>query len=236
MTTYIFYIIFGILPSLIWLLYYLREDVHPESAKMILKIFFFGALAALPAVLIEMGIFSAIQGVVLPAIFLSIFNVFFGVALIEELLKFLVFKGKVLNSSEFDEPLDAVLYMIIAALGFAAAENTLILFSLGPVFMFQETLQVTLFRFIGATFLHALVSGLLGYFLALSFCEIKIRNKVRFIGILVATFLHGLYNFSIIEMDGPTALLIPSFILVSLAITLTLAFRHLKKIKSICKI
>ena len=48
----------------------------------------------------------------------------------------------------------------------------MILFSLGPTFLFGETLSITLFRFLGATFLHALCSGVLGYFLALSFFSI----------------------------------------------------------------
>ena len=53
--------------------------------------------------------------------------IFLGVATIEEIAKFLVIKIKVLKSSELDEPLDIPLYMIIAALCFAAVENILVL-------------------------------------------------------------------------------------------------------------
>lgn len=226
--SYSLYIIFGVLPSIIWLLFYLRKDSHPESNRMILKIFFYGMLVAIPAILIEMGFFELA--------FPVIFNIFIGVALIEEFLKYLVVKGKVLHDPEFDEPLDAMLYMIIAALGFAAVENILILFSLGPTFLLTETLSTTLFRFLGATFLHALCSGTLGYFLALSFFRTRKRGRLLLLGLLIATFLHGFYNFAIIEIEGYLTFLIPVLILLSLAIFVTFGFKRLKKIKSVCKI
>jgi RsiW-degrading membrane proteinase PrsW (M82 family) len=203
---------------------------------MILKIFFYGMIAAVPAILIEMGIFSELEDLNLPPILLSIFSVFIAVALIEEFLKYLVVKEKVLPNPEFDEPIDVMLYMIIAALGFAASENILILFSLGPTFLFGETISVTAFRFLGATFLHALASGVFGYFLALSFFEMKNRGKFLLLGLGIATLLHGLYNFAILEIEGVLAFLIPAFLLLSLAIFTTFSFKRLKKIKSVCKI
>ncbi|MDP3995962.1 MAG: PrsW family glutamic-type intramembrane protease, partial [bacterium] len=142
----------------------------------------------------------------------------------------------VLKKEEFDEPIDAVLYMIIAALGFAAAENILIMFSLGPTFLFGKVLAVSILRFWGATFLHALASGTIGYFLALSFFETKKRGRLLVCGITIATLLHGLYNFSIMEMQGSCTFLIPIIILIGLAIFLTLALKRLKKMKSVCKI
>ncbi len=46
---YPIYIFFGLAPSFIWLLFFLRKDAHPESNPMILKIFFYGMLAAFPS-------------------------------------------------------------------------------------------------------------------------------------------------------------------------------------------
>ena len=122
--SYPFYIIFGVLPSIIWLLFYLRKDVHPEPKLEVIKIFFYGMLIAIPAVFLEMGIFKGFDKIggwmALSPFLITIFNTFIGVALIEEVLKYLVVREKVLKNPEFDEPIDAVLYMIIAALGFAA--------------------------------------------------------------------------------------------------------------------
>jgi len=234
--SYPLYLFFGILPSIIWLLFYLRRDAHPESNRMVLKIFFYGILAALPAILLEMGILGFLQELKFSPSLLTFLNIFIGVALIEEFLKYLVVREKVLDHPEFDEPIDIMLYMIIAALGFAAAENILILFSLGPVFLLGNVFTVSLLRFWGATFLHALCSGSLGYFWALAIFETKKGKNLLVIGLIQAVVLHGLYNFSIMELSGKLSFLIPIAVLVYLAIFLYFSFKKLKKIKSVCKI
>ena len=160
-------------------------------------------------------------------------------ALTEEIFKYLVVKVKVLNHPEFDEPVDAMLYMIIAALGFGAVENILILspISGGSLqFQFFETLTISAFRFIGATFLHALSSATLGYFLALSFLKTGKRLKLLTFGFMAAIILHGFYNFSIMEIEGNLRFVLPVIILISLAIFVSLGFKRLKKLASVCKI
>lgn len=234
--SYLIYILFGLAPSIIWLLFYLRKDVHPESNPMIIKIFFYGMLSALPAIFLEIGAFEAFAKLNLPLIYLTILNTFIGVALIEEMIKFLVVKEKVLSSAEFDEPIDAMLYMIIAALGFAASENILILFDLDSQLFLPQVLAISVLRFLSATFLHALCSGLVGYFLALSLFETRKRLKLISLGLLISVALHGLYNFSIMEIEGSLKFLIPLIILISLAIFLTFGFKRLQKMKSVCKI
>lgn len=248
---YLILIIFGLAPSIIWLLFYLRKDAHPESNRMILKIFFYGMLAAVIAALIEIGISGAlvIAGEnwfkTFPFLFFALYH-FLIIALVEEYSKYLIVREKVINNPEFDEPVDTILYMIIIALGFAALENILVLFSgKGPI-LFGEAIAVSSFRFIGATFLHALCSGTLGYFLALSFFEPKKRLKLIIKGIVIATLLHGFFNISIIGIgEGLTrqnSLLLTSSV-ISLAIILSglgffvsFGFRKLKKMASICKI
>ena len=227
---------FGIIPSVIWLLFYLRKDTHPESNRMVLKIFLYGMLIALPTALIEMGISEETAKLSFPNSSLTIINIFLGVALIEEFLKYLVVREKVLDHHEFDEPLDTMLYMIISALGFAASENILIFFNLSPVSFFHAAVEMSASRFVSATFLHALCSGTFGYFLALSFYEHKNKIKFTILGLGISVLLHGLYNFSIMNLESPLNFLIPLVILVGLAIFVTIGFNKLKKIKSVCKI
>ena len=199
---YLIYIPFGVLPSLIWLAFYLRKDAHPESNRMILKIFFWGMLCTLPVILLEFGILAELNRLISfsPLLF-SILYWFLGIALVEEIFKYLVVKGKVLNNSEMDEPLDIMIYMIIAGLGFAALENILVLFPSSSPLCLLEISVLSGLRFVGATFLHALCSGLVGYFLALSFFETKNRVKLTLGGLGIATVLHGLFNFSIIILE-----------------------------------
>ena len=157
-------------------------------------------------------------------------------ATIEETLKYLVVKYNALRSSELDEPIDIMLYMIIAGLGFAALENILILFGAHPVLTLPEIFILAFFRFISATFLHALCSGLIGYFIALSFFETKNRRKLLITGLGTASLLHGLYNFAILGIGGILGALIVITILIGLFIFIFFAFKKLKKMKSVCKI
>lgn len=225
---YPFLIIFALLPGIIWLLFYLRKDVHPEPNRMVLKIFFYGMLSALLAIFIELGFFL-ISSIVL-------LNIFIGVALVEEFLKYLVVKEKVLKSPEFDEPLDIMLYMIISALGFVTLENLLIFLSPKTfVLNLGETFTLAGFRFVSATFLHALCSGTLGYFLALGFFETKKRGLFLAAGFFIAIILHGFYNFSIMEMTGYLRIILSIIIILGLAIFVSYGFKRLKKLKSVCK-
>ncbi len=235
---YYFLITLAFLPSIIWLMFYLRKDSHPESNPMILKIFLWGMFAAVPAVFIQLGFFEIIPDLPFPSFFLSLFNMFIGVALVEELLKYLVVRIKVFPSSELDEPLDVMLYMIIAALGFAALENILKFLSPDIFYLgFKETLIFAGFIFLSSTFLHALASGILGYFLALSFFEPKKKWYFLAAGFLAATIWHGFYNFAIMRTVQDLNFVIPVIIiLASAAVIVSMGFKRLKKMQSICKI
>lgn len=233
--SYNIYLIFGLLPSIIWLLFFLRKDVHPEPKRMVLKIFFWGMLISLPIILFQIGFAEQLELFVFSPVLFSFIFYFLGVAPIEEGLKYLVVKDKILSNPEFDEPLDSMLYMIISALGFAALENLLFFFSPEIILLsFEEILVLASFRFITATFLHALCSGLVGYFIAKSFFEIKKQFKLILIGLGIAVILHGLYDFSLKIIEGPLRFLIPVIILISLALFVSQGFKKLEKMKSIC--
>ncbi len=238
------YALLAILPSIIWLLFYLRKDKHPEPNKMVLKIFFFGIISALGALLCEYLYDKFLKYVSLdtiPLIFIG------GAVLIEEYLKYLVVKTKVLKNPEFDEPIDAMLYMIIAALGFAAAEN-LLLFLNAPfmnTMVLDDVLIIALGRFVGAVFLHTLCSGIIGYFLARSLmlkstspAGGRERKSFLGLGIIVAACLHGIYNYIIIVvgLSNNTAIWSILILLGIMSIVVSLMFKNLIKIKSFCKI
>jgi len=246
---YLIFIIFGLAPSVIWLLFYLKKDAHPESKSMVLKIFFYGMLGGLIAMMIELWLAWSIMFFIgsfvtsLPILFF-LFNQFVVVALVEELSKLLIVKEKAVNNKEFDEPVDTMLYMIIAALGFAALENFLVLLSLGRTALMSDVAMISSFRFLGATFLHALASGTIGYYLALAFCYPKRKFGLIIKGIIMAVAIHGLFNISItmIEkglVDQKLFLFIISFgflviLLVGTAFFVSSRFKKLKKLKSTC--
>lgn len=232
-------ILLGILPSIIWLLFYLRKDAHPESNSQIIKIFLYGMLITIPVILIEVGFSKGLNKLMfipLPPLLFLFLKFFVGVAFIEEIGKYLVVKWGEFKNPELDEPVDVMLYMIIAGLGFVAVENIFLTFS--SLKSPSLVLSILIGRFISATFLHALTSGSFGYFLALSFLKTKIKKRLFFLsGLLLAVLLHGFYNYAIIEIK-PLYLKVISviFILSFLAFLVSWGFYQLKRIKSICNL
>ena len=242
----ILYICFGILPSLFWLLYYLRKDLHPEPKRIILKVFLYGIIITVPVFCLQLWLSGLLANLQSSGIFsqypviIDILKWFFVIALTEEVLKYIGLRFAVLKDDVLDEPLDIMLYMVIVATGFAGLENILYLFPSASVVsldsVIKNTLLVSSTRFVGATLLHTLCSALLGYFLALSFLKTHQRVLLTITGIVLATTLHGLFDFSIITLPSPLNTVIPAMIIIGLTIFVFHAFDKLKKIKSICKI
>ena len=239
------YIVFGILPSLVWLLYYLRKDLHPEPKKMIITIFLLGCLMTIPAFLIQVGLTALLQQLQLYPFFganplaLSILKWFIAIAFVEEFLKYLVVKMNVLGSYVVDEPLDIMLYMVVAALGFTAVENLLYLLpinNLSASTVITTTILLSFVRFIGATFLHTLCAALVGYFVAIASLKKRKELLLTVVGLGLSTLFHGLYDFSIVVLDKPLDIIIPVAIILILAAFMLYDFDGMKKIKSICKI
>jgi len=249
---YLLYIILGLLPSTIWLLFYLRKDKHPESNSMVLKIFFWGMIIGPIAVVLELFTRWLLHPATLADFINSfrnasganyaIINVIFAAPLIEEGLKYAVVKFRVLKNSEFDEPLDAMLYMIIAALGFAAIENLLLVFQ-KPLPSLQNVLGLVALRFVSATFLHALSSGLLGYWLARSIREPNRKFRLLLTGFFFAISFHVAYNFLVWLYGGGAGnmlSLVPAALIFALigfmAIIVSNDFSLLRRLHSVCRI
>ncbi|MDP1706406.1 MAG: PrsW family glutamic-type intramembrane protease [bacterium] len=200
--------IVGLLPGFIWLFFFLREDRHPEPKKVLIWVFIAGAISTIPTLLLQF--FSQRLFFFLPTGSLLLF---FILAIIEEVFKFSAAYAVLKNNPAFDEPIDAMIYIIAAAMGFATIENILIATSSVGL---TETTSIIALRFIGATLLHALSAGLLGYYWAkgLLFGAVK---KYLIIGFLIASFVHALFNSLIVRFQesylvyGSLLLLVAAF-------------------------
>jgi len=200
---------------------------------MVLKIFFFGIVAAAAAIILEKGFRYGTKFLEDAEAINSLAVIFLGGALIEEYVKFLAVRFGAFRHKELDEPIDLVLYMIISALGFAALENILVLSSLHPFLTGAKAVEAMLWRFVSATFLHALCSALVGCFLVLAFCRSKTQKWLVFLGIVLSTMLHGFYNFSIMEAEGFEKYLIPLSVLIVLYFVISFAFKKIKRLKGL---
>lgn len=242
MLHYLLAIGLGVLPSLIWLSFYLKEDIHPEPKKWLILVFLLGMAVTPLVVIIEWTAISffSFLNLNLPKLFpdslKNLATIFIGVALVEEFFKYLTVRATMKKNPVFDEPTDAMIYMIVAALGFAAVENILVMNSYAP-FIFAnigQPLAILAVRFTGATFLHTLASGIIGFYYALSLVKkdhLEMHRRFPLIrGFILATLLHGAFNYFIIILKEPLAIYF-SIPLLVIAIYVLKDFQILQKIK-----
>jgi len=239
---FFFYILLAILPGLIWLLYFLRKDVLPEPKKQIIKVFAMGMIASFVAVGLEVALLDELATIGLKGKTFHLIKYIFIIGLIEEFVKYLAVRHSIIKTSHVDEPIDLPIYMIIGALGFATAENILV-FCTQTFLVIKDPVLLSFSRFIGANLLHALCSGIIGYFLALSFYYLKKRHFILFFGFSLSILLHAFFDFfmesSIIKEMGTkdfNPVMYSVYILIGMFILLSFAMRRIKKLKSVCKV
>ena len=184
----------GLLPALLWLAFWLMEDrCDPEPKRYLLMTFVAGAIAVFVALWMERGAAAYFSG---PALLLVW-------AAIEELLKFGAAYLVALRLRVFDEPRDAIVYMVTVALGFSAFENALFLLSPLQSGDVLKTIITGDLRFIGATLLHTLSSATVGLSLALAFYKgAAAKRAAALAGVVLAVLLHTLFNFFILGASG----------------------------------
>ncbi len=192
LTNIIYTLLAGVLPALLWLWFWLREDnLHPEPRTLIAVSFLAGCISVLVAIVFE--------GIAQEIIADQTYR-YMAWAAIEEIVKFLAIGLVALHSKNLDEPIDAMIYCITLALGFAAMENTLFIFKSFDANGLFDSILTGNFRFIGATLVHTVSSASIGFMIGLSFYR-KAFTKVFsvLVGIAIASALHTAFNLAIIN-------------------------------------
>jgi len=185
----------GFVPSLLWLWFWLKEDSHPEPRSALISTFIAGMIAVPLAMILEYIVSFPIG--LTGGLSLLVW------AFIEEILKYAAARKTAFCKSCFDEPVDAIIYMITAALGFASLENTLFIIKTFNNNGILSGIDIGNMRFIGATLLHTASSAIVGIFIAFSMRKNR-KNLKRntYIGLVVAGLLHFAFNYLIIKNGG----------------------------------
>lgn len=213
----------SLIPVLIWLVFWLLEDrKNPEPRKIILLAFVAGMAAVLVALPLE----------AVAAHYLTMGGALVLVwAAIEELLKFLFVWRIVLRLPTTDEPVDIPIYLITAALGFAAVENAFFLFSPIAGGQFFSFLAAGDLRFIGATLIHVLASSVIATALAIAFYGSRTMKIVYGVtGVILAIALHAVFNSLILSAGAESVLVVFLGVWVGIVFIL-LAMEHIKSIE-----
>ncbi len=197
---HLYFIFLGLAPAIFWMWYIYRKDVwEPEPKRQILKIFFLGVVVIIPTGMLEYLFQHNIYNITIhqmqTSLVLNTIICFLVIGPIEELFKYSVVKGFMYHHKDFNEPLDGVIYMVAAAMGFSGLENIMYIANVGYHDPSQAT-TIAVLRGVLATPAHAIFSGFLGVYLGKAkFCGDRWKGLgLTATGFLLAVFLHGLYD------------------------------------------
>ena len=208
----IYLIAIAVLPVLVLAFVVYRQDKYEkEPIGKLIRAFIFGALAILPAVLME----SMLSRFVPPIPIVSGAYMGFVVAgCSEELCKLLFLYWAIWKSQEFNEYFDGIVYGCFVALGFACFEN------LGYVLgqeSFSEAMVTGSVRALLSVPGHFLFGVILGYFLSMAKFHPEKRGGYIILGLLLAMVAHGLFDWLLMVTDylstGLTILVYALFIM-----------------------
>ncbi|MGE4630864.1 MAG: PrsW family glutamic-type intramembrane protease [Pseudohongiellaceae bacterium] len=214
--TYLLFLFAVTPPLFLAYLIYKLDRYEKEPVGVCLRVFFYGCLTVIPVIIIEPIVIAFINSL--------FFQIFLGVALVEEYFKFLVVKNYAYKRESFNEPFDGIVYAVIASLGFALVENIGYVFGSAE----EEQLFTAIARMFTAIPLHALAGVLMGYFLGKAKFD-KFNEKTLIVkGLLSAIILHTAYDYFLLQDNSN--LIIFSF--VSLMVAFYIAKKSIKKSRS----
>lgn len=191
------------LPAILLLWYFYRRDrKRPEPLGLIGKSVLYGFLAVMPAAALELGLDR------LPIPQTAFVQAFLVAALVEESVKLFFVKRYLFKRPEFDERADGIVYAICVSLGFAFVENFLYGY---------KDIRILFLRGITAVPLHAIATGVMGYYLGMAKIGESRNNGLRQAGVwrkglVWAIVIHGTYDFCLFTGGFVSLLVIPLLI------------------------
>jgi len=180
-------LILALAPGIAIIIYIYLKDIHePEPFSQLAIGFGLGVLSMILATGITYLIYKKIHFDDHSMSDMAI-KAFVIVALVEEVSKYIFIRGVLYRSSHFNEPFDGIIYAVMVGMGFALTENVIYVINGGG-----GTAIVRMFTAVPA---HALFAVIMGFFLG----EAKLENKHTLlystIALVVAIFLHGIYDY-----------------------------------------
>lgn len=220
----------SILPIILIACFIYLKDKEKEPTKILAKLFLSGILS----IFVTLAL-TDILSLIFPILEADtdtlnlielVFNVFIGVALIEEFSKWIFVYKIGYNHKEYDEVYDMIVYAVFVSLGFAALENIL--------YVLQGGISVGILRALLAVPGHACDGVFMGYYLSLAKLADKNNNKPlskknKILSLIVPVILHGIYDYCL--FTGHLFFLLVFFVFVILLYVF--ALKRIKKLNNI---
>jgi RsiW-degrading membrane proteinase PrsW (M82 family) len=183
-------IIIAIIPPLLWLTIFYRQDrLNPEPKSFVFKTMVLGAL-------VQKAIYTPVVAIVFPngnsgitSIGSKLIVNIILIAIIQESMKLLSVRYSIYPSKEFDEVIDGIIYGSALGLGFAAMTSIDNIVTSGGAMLTNVTALVVI-----ETFAHASITGLSCYVLGVS--KYKKYNLFRLpVAVIIASALNAITQF-----------------------------------------
>ncbi len=170
---------------------YLQDEHEKEPKKMLLWAFLCGCASTIPAI-IGQTFFKNLENP--DNLFQTAIFAFGVVAVSEELSKYLFLRRFIYPQKDFNEPIDGIIYGVMVGLGFATLENVLYVFNADG-----HGFSTALGRAFTAVPAHASFGALMGAYVGLAKFFPEKRAIYMLIGLGLAIFFHGAYDFFLMQ-------------------------------------
>ncbi|MGE0079455.1 MAG: PrsW family glutamic-type intramembrane protease [Bacteroidales bacterium] len=183
----------ALLVALIWLFYLRFIDVFEREKWYDIAIVFTASAAFTYFSFPLYDMFNLSLGFDLNGNWLNdLFYCIFGIGLIEEIVKFIPFAIFLVFSKAVNEPIDYVIYACVAAIGFSFTENI--------IYFQEDSYHIMHGRALASVVGHMCDCSIVAY----GFILCKYRSKSPMfvyvlVGLLLASIVHGLYDFWLIN-------------------------------------
>jgi len=209
----------AVLPAVLLIYYYCKQDKgRPEPKGLIINVFLLGVFSSFAVTILQNVVAKANVVFNWSPFFYYFFEAFIVAGLCEEYIKMQIVKNYAYTKSSFNEVMDGVVYTIVASMGFACMENIL--------YVMNDTWQTAIARGFTAVPLHAVSSGMMGYYIGKAkFAKTpKEESFLIYKGLWQAVVIHGLYDFLLF-----IAPIVGSTVTIVIVPLILLAFLRLKK-------
>jgi RsiW-degrading membrane proteinase PrsW (M82 family) len=182
---------------------YGRDKYEKEPFSILLKALFTGIVIVLPVLIVE-KLLSQVKPLT-GSLGSAAYDAFVIAGLTEEGFKFLGFYLIFWNNRNFNERFDGIVYAVFIAMGFAAIENM--------IYVFTGGYSVGVLRALTAVPAHALFGIMMGYYFGLARFMTSRRIIFLFLAFFMPFLSHATYDFLLMSQSPLfMTLFIPVFI------------------------
>lgn len=194
-TLALFFLAIG--PAAAIIIFFYAKDKHDrEPFGVLLRSFLAGCFSVLPAIVLEGALPMFVPGSSGNSLISIAIYTFIIIAASEEFSKFIFLRYYAYKKPSFNEPYDGIIYAVMVGMGFATVENLMYIFGADTLGAAWGTAGL---RAVTAVPAHATFAAIMGYYIGLAKFNRANEKSLLFLGFLMATILHGFYDFFLFQ-------------------------------------